>query len=253
MEIINYFKISLYWAILDTKCRYRRSIIGSFWETISALVLIVGISLIYTAVVGAGNTLSNMAYIGLGIIFWNAISGLINESSEVFIFNSHHILGSSLPLKIMSGRLICNNFITLSHQMILYLIGLFFLPIKISFTILFFPLGVSLFYLNACWITIVLGILCARFRDLGQIIKNIVQLFFFVTPIFWNPAVLESKRQFITDYNIFFHFLVILRDPLLGNIPDLKSYAVVLMTALLGFAILSFVNNKLGKNIALYL
>ena len=130
MQYIKHFKIFLYWAILDTKSRYKRSIIGSFWETLNALVLIIGISMIYAAVVGAGNTLSNMAYIGLGIIFWNAISCLINDSCEVFIFNSQHIIGSSLPLEIMSGRLICNNFITLSHQLLLYLIGVFFLPIN---------------------------------------------------------------------------------------------------------------------------
>jgi len=75
-----------------------------------------------------------------------------------------------------------------------------------------------------------IGMVSARFRDIPQLIGSFVQIVFFVTPIFWTPDLLKG-RTFVLDINPFYHLLEIVRGPLLGTIPSIENYfAVALVT-----------------------
>ena len=52
-------------------------------------------------------------------------------------------------------------------------------------------LGLVLIVLNGVWVGLLLGTICARFRDLPQIIASLMQIVFFVTPIMWPMAVTD--------------------------------------------------------------
>jgi ABC-2 type transport system permease protein len=95
-----------------------------------------------------------------------------------------------------------------------------------------------------CWLALlcagyVLGIICTRFRDVRQVVENIVQIAFFVTPIMWKPEFLPPEVRFIADYNLFAFFISLLRDPLPGEPVALGSRAAALaITAVGGLAAL---------------
>src|ERR1700720_4292556 len=65
-------------ALQDMKIRYRGSLLGPFWVTISTLVMIVSMGLIYAHLFHT-STDSYMPYLGLGLIVWQLISSLITE------------------------------------------------------------------------------------------------------------------------------------------------------------------------------
>ena len=71
---------------------------------------------------------------------------------------------------------------------------------------LFIP-GVCLIALNGLWMMLLLGTLCARFRDLPQIISSFVQVVFFMTPVIGRAAM---------NFNPFAALLAVARDPLIG-------------------------------------
>ena len=54
-------------------------------------------------------------------------------------------------------------------------------------TLLFIP-GFILFLINVAWISLAVGVLSTRYRDIPQVIANVIQVVFFLTPIFWSPA-----------------------------------------------------------------
>src|ERR1700681_4623509 len=93
------------WAWLDTVCQYRRSKIGPFWETINVLVMMLGITVVSSAVIG-GTVTGLIGYIGLGIIIWSAITALVTEGSATFVRNREHILASNLSIDFYIGRTI---------------------------------------------------------------------------------------------------------------------------------------------------
>ena len=67
------------WAWLDIVCQYRRSKIGPLWETITVLVMTLGITVVASAVFGGGATADLIGYVGLGIITWSLISSSMLE------------------------------------------------------------------------------------------------------------------------------------------------------------------------------
>ena len=67
-----------HWAWLDTKCQYRRSKVGPLWETINVAVMIAAISLVSSGLFGAKME-DVIGYIGLGLIIWSAIAGLVAD------------------------------------------------------------------------------------------------------------------------------------------------------------------------------
>jgi homopolymeric O-antigen transport system permease protein len=95
--------------------------------------------------------------------------------------------------------------------------------------------GLLLLFLNGYRMVTAVALLCTRFRDLELMIRNLMQLVFFVTPIFWDYRHVASNHLFIVDYNTFFYLIQIVRGPLLGETPPLQYYAIVLMVTVIGY------------------
>jgi ABC-type polysaccharide/polyol phosphate export permease len=70
---------------------------------------------------------------------------------------------------------------------------------------------------NLVWIVMLLGLFSTRFRDIPQLVSNIVQVAFFLSPIIWRADMLSPKAKFVADFNPLYHFMEIVRAPLLGE------------------------------------
>ena len=69
-------------------------------------------------------------------------------------------------------------------------------------------LGFLLVIINLNWIGIILSIICTRYRDLGQLVSNVMNLLFFVTPILWRSEMLNSY-QYLLNFNLFYHLILL--------------------------------------------
>jgi ABC-2 type transport system permease protein/lipopolysaccharide transport system permease protein len=98
----------------------------------------------------------------------------------------------------------------------------------------------------------VLAFLCARFRDLEQIIRNLLQLAFFVTPVFWKAELVVNSKRAIVDYNVLFYFIEIIRAPLLGQVPPLKYYAIAFGCTVIGYMIAVLVYQRMRRRLAFF-
>ena len=112
---------------------------------------------------------------------------------------------------------------------------------------LFFP-GFLIVVFNAVAVSIILGILGARFPDLTYSVAMIMAPMFFVTPILWMPDMLAGTRSQLAEMNPFTHFLAIIREPLLGGEPDFLNYAVTIgLSVLLMFLSLYMLGRHRAK------
>jgi ABC-type polysaccharide/polyol phosphate export permease len=241
----------LNWAWLDTVCQYRRSRIGPLWETINVLVMLIGLTLISSSIFGSSMT-DIIGYIGLGIIVWTAISSLVLEGCGVFVRNAGYVANSTLSVDLYVGRSIFKTLITFGHHVILYFVGVVFSLVPFGWTSLLAIPGIILLFVNGFWIVMVLGFICARFRDVELFVRNLMQLAFFVTPIFWNHHQIAANRRFIVEYNLLFYFIEIVRNPLLGEVPPLGHYLTVLAVTIVGFALAYLVHRKMRRQLAFF-
>ena len=60
------------------------------------------------------------------------------------------------------------------------------------------------------------GLACIRFRDIQQLVATVLLMALFVTPIFWSPQQLNGPLATFEQYNILYHYVAIVRDPLMG-------------------------------------
>ncbi len=216
------------WGLMgwqDIKQRYRRSVLGPFWLTLSMGILVGSLGVLYGVLFGVPID-DYLPFLALGFLGWGLISGIINEGCTVFIESEHLIKQVKLPFSAFVFRLIWRHLIVFAHNFVIYLV------VAVAFGIwpgaaglLLLP-GLVLVAVNAVWISLLFGMICARFRDVPQIVTSLLQVAFFLTPIIWMPELLGNRIAFVY-VNPFFHFVELLRAPLLGQVPTPLTWAVV--------------------------
>jgi ABC-type polysaccharide/polyol phosphate export permease len=219
-------------ALQDIRLRYRGSVLGPFWLTISTLVMVVAIGLIYGRLLHVAIA-TYLPYLALGLIVWQTFSTIITEGCETFLREQSVIQQVPIPFSIHAYRNVCRNFIVLAHNLIIVPIGLVVLRIPLNWHVLEIIPGFLLLAINGFWISILLGLISARFRDVQPIVASFLQVLFFVTPIFWSAEMLGSW-QTIATLNPLFAAIDVVRAPLLGAAPAENSWIVLLIMTVLG-------------------
>ena len=131
--------------------------------------------------------------------------------------NAGHILGSNISVDLYVGRTLFKTFITFGHHILLYLVGVALGLIPLTWIALLSIPGIALLLVNGFWVIIVLAFMCARFRDVELIVRNLLQVAFLVTPVFWNFQQISPNQRFMVDYNRFFIFFRSFGCPVGGN------------------------------------
>lgn len=229
-------------AWFDVRQRYTRSVIGPFWATLSLALYTFAIAVIFGALFKASLP-DLLAYLAIGMALWSYCLSIILEGANVFVASEAAIKQMPAPLCIHAYRLVSRTLILLAHNAIVP--GLVLLWTHSWGTVVGLPIalfGLCLLVVNSVAIVLMLGTLGARFRDLLQLLVNFTSLLFFVTPIFWRAEQL-GDRIWIALANPIYHFIEIVRAPLLGGHVTLFTWMFVLVfTALnltLGFVVYS--------------
>ncbi len=223
---------------LDVKRRYRRTVIGPFWSSISLAIYVGALG-----AVGAGLWHQNLhvylPFLTGGLIAWMLISTMVNEGCLLLISSAHLFRQIRFDYSILAYALIWRNFIVFLHHIVIFVIILLALaPDDLGLATLLVIPGILLVLLNGAWAALLSGVLCLRFRDVQPLIGNIVNVAMFVTPIFWPPNSLTGEEHLIfVDLNPFHHLVDVIRGPLLGEIPAAESYVWVVLIALAGWAL----------------
>ncbi len=226
--------MSLAWS--GIRQRYARTIFGPFWMTLSSGIFILAFGLIYSYLLNQ-DIHSYLPYITAGFLPWILFSTLVTESCTVFTAEKQAIANWQFPYSIFVYRLLCRNLIIFFHNLLIFLIVYMIYGAAPSWSMLWVPVGLVLFGLNGLWIALLLGTLCARFRDIQPLVLSVLQITMFVTPIFWRPEMLGKNRVVFVDGNFIYHMITVIRDPLLGTPPSTLSLTVCITCAAVGIAL----------------
>jgi ABC-type polysaccharide/polyol phosphate export permease len=237
----------------DVLQRYRRSVIGQFWITISMGILVACLGFLFGALFKTPYE-DFLPFLATGLILWSFITTTISDAGSAFTSSSNMIRQVSLPSLIYILRVVWRNLIVLAHNLVILPILAVFLSIPLGFELLLFIPGLLLLSLNLVWISYMVGVFSTRFRDLPQIIQSILQIFFYITPILWMPVLLQGRAEvYLIDLNPFFHFIELARAPILGQSPSLENWFVGIATLILGSLLTALLAKKYGHRIAYWL
>jgi ABC-type polysaccharide/polyol phosphate export permease len=209
----------------EIRQRYRRSFLGPFWLTLSTALLVAAMGPIYGHLMGQA-TASYVEYIAIGIVLWQFLASLINEGCQTYITSEGFLKQTRIPLSVYALAVVWRCLIILAHNALIVIVVVAYLRGPYTWQLLWVPLGLFAIALNGVWVCLLLGALSARFRDIPQMVGSVIQIMLFVTPIMWRPDMLASGR-WVARWNPIYHFIEIVRAPLLGMPAPSFSWLVV--------------------------
>lgn len=235
-------------AFHDIRQRFRRSVLGPFWLTLSMGIMVGALGLVFSTLFqqDMGRTLP---YIATGLIFWGLLTSCITDGTSVFISAESSIRNVPMPVSVHLYRALARNVMIWGFNMAIYVVVVIWFHVGLNWNSLLFVPGFLLFLINTAWISLTVGVLSARFRDIPQIIANLIQVVFFVTPVFWSPESLPHRPAYVTA-NPFYHLLEIVRAPLLGNTAPALSWIFCLIMAAAGVAVTAWLYRRTHARIA---
>jgi ABC-2 type transport system permease protein len=246
----------------DIKQRYRRSVIGPLWITLSMAITAAGLGVLYSALFHA-QIQTFLPYITVGFIVWNFMLGCLTEGTETFIRNEGLIKHLPAPLTVYALRTVWRLTLMFAHNLLVYfvILAIFWSSLTedgyvltpggdpqpgISWNILLAIPAFFVLAINGGWVAILFGIISTRYRDIPPVIISLTQLAFFMTPIVWTTDVLTKLatggeppkwRILVAELNPLYHYIEILRAPLIGTTQSWHHWVVVAAFTVVGWAL----------------
>ena len=221
-------------SLIELRRRYKRTMLGPAWVTVSLLIFGGTLSFVWAGLWGQ-NVVDFLPFLLSGLIPWTMIAGAIGESCAVFLGGEALIKNQQFPYTVLLYGTLTRNVLIFGHNLIGYAIIAVACGVPLNFSTLLVIPGTVLVLINCGWLCLLVAVLCLRFRDFQQIVASLLQIAMFVTPVFWAASQLQGKRAIIADVNIFYHMIDILRQPLLGKVPSAFSYSFCIVSAIVGW------------------
>jgi len=228
---MRYLPTALFMSWSDTKARYRRSVLGPFWLTLGTAIGVGGLGYVWS-------TLFNMdkaqfiPLLTVGLILWGFIAGIVTESTQVFIQNAQLIRNVQLPMFFHPLKLMLRHLINLAHNAVVIIIVFLIYPPEWHWSAWLALPAFLLTVLNLGWMSLLIGMFAARYRDTETAITNFMPLLFFMSPVLFKAEQL-GVGSWVVWANPFSYFITAVRDPLLNHpSPDFVWPVLLSMTVL---------------------
>jgi len=173
----------------ELKARYRGSVLGFFWSFINPLLLLLVYSFVFTFVMPAAHDKKIEPYalfMFCGILPWTWFASSLNEAAGVLISGGNLIKKVLFPAEILP-------IVTVLANMVHFFFGLVILsgfllyyqvPLRIS-ELALFPVVVVVQLILTLGFALLLSALTVHFRDIRDILSNLLTFWFFATPIIY--------------------------------------------------------------------
>lgn len=228
LDLTRCFKNWHIWVLLgvtDIRQRYMRSRFGQFWITLSTGIFVGGIGTVYAGLFHV-DVRTFLPYLAVNMTVWSLLSGTVLEGASTFVEAANYLKQDSLPKTVFTMRILMRNLIAFAHNLIIIpIVYILFLVLPSPVAFLAIP-GLCVVLIAAFFYILALGTICARYRDLGQIVTNLMQLAFFVTPIMWRLDQLGPRSAYVLWFNPFASLLQIVSEPMQGHVPALSTYGI---------------------------
>ena len=243
-------------VVRDLKARYRGSFLGFFWSFFNPLLLLLIYTFVFTKVIPGSHQKEMEPYalfMFCGILPWTWFSSSLLESSNTLIAGGNLIKKVLFPAEVLP-------IVTVLANMVHFFMGL---PIVAFFLIyyqrpldpmelLWFPLIVFTQLLLTTGLAILVSALTVHFRDLKDLLGNLLTLWFFATPIIYPMMVPPEDLRWMLNLNQFTHLAISYQEVLFfpGPYGHWKWLLALLVGSFLVFLAGYFVFDRLRDSFA---
>ena len=219
----------------ELKARYRGSVLGFFWSFINPLLLLLIYSFVFKYFLPrSGEDLPHYeVFMFCGILPWTWFSSSLLESSGVLISGGNLIKKVLFPAEVLP-------IVTVLANMVHFFLGLpilagFILYDRIAIDLAglaWFPVVVLVQLVLTLGFALILSALTVHFRDLRDILSNLMTFWFFATPIIYSYMMMEPKVMRFLNLNPFTHLAITYQEILYFPGPVGHAYWLMVLGAI---------------------
>ena len=206
----------------DIRSKYRRTLLGPWWITATNAITALIMGLVAGRFLGA-DMKTYLPHFMISMTIWNFISSSLNEACSTMINAGGMIKAVDMPLAIHVMRMVHRNLIIFLHNIAVIPFIWLVYPWPIGFQSLLAPIGLLIVYVFVVSGSMVISMICVRYRDVPPVMASILQLLFFVSPIIWVPTQIKGG-DLIVSLNPIAYLLAVTRDPIMSVSPHLLSW-----------------------------
>ena len=209
--LLKYRQLSQSLVVRDLKARYRGSVLGFFWSFINPLLLLLVYTFVFRYVLPARqpNLDPYALFLFCGILPWTWFSSSLLEASNVLIAGGNLIKKVLFPAEVLP-------IVTVLANMVHFLLAL---PILVAFLIYYhaplqwseivwFPVVVLVQLVLTLGLALIVSALTVHFRDVKDILSNLMTFWFFATPIIYSMNGAPPIGKTVLNLNPFTHLAV---------------------------------------------
>ena len=250
-ELFKYRQLILTLVSRELKARYRGTVFGFLWSFLNPLLLLLVYSIVFGIILPQssgrieGADLKGIDYaifLFSGLLPWLWFNSSILESANVLFVHGNLIKKIRFPIEVLPIMVVLTNLVhfVLGVPILLLMILLLGKTVGLTGWIFFFPVAIMVQFVFVMGLSFLVSALTVHFRDLKDILTNLLTLWFFATPIiypFMTPTIQNHKvivwlltlnpmTHIIEAYHYSFVF---------GSLPHWKKLPVTFIVGLICF------------------
>ncbi len=226
-------------VIREMKLQYKSSLLGVAWSLLNPLLQLLIFTFLFRVVMPLG--IENYpAFLFCGMLAWTWFQISLVQATNAITGHRELIRRPGFPAPMLPVITVTTNLINLLLALPLLLVFVLISGGELKWTALLLPFLMLLQFIFTLSLAYFLATVNVIFRDTQHIIGVVLQLMFFVTPVFYSGSRYPEKYQPILKLNPMLHIIGAYRDLLLyGKIPNLATLGVIAAFAVL-FLFLSY-------------
>ena len=233
--------------------QYRYSMLGWAWTLLMPTVQILVYSFIFGALLKVPHK-AQALYILTGLLPWTFMANTLMSASGALLSRGDAIKRCIIPKTTFAiTDLFRNLYVFLISFSSLYVISLL-IYVDFSFTILLFPLALIPLIIFTASLSILLSFMAPYFRDINEFVNVGLMIGFYATPILYQIVDMPEKYHLFFNSNPFYLlFKPIFEVVYHQQLPNIKSFGVAMLIALITSIVSYWGYKKLRNNVVYYL
>ena len=201
-------------VLRDIRVRYKRSILGFAWSLANPLLYLTVFYFVFQMAL-AINIPRFGVFAFTGILVWSWFQTSLSQSTGAIVGSRELVRTPGFPPAVLPVAIVTSNLIYFLVALSLLLVFLLFFGNGLSYWVMMLPVLVFLQFLMTLGLAYLIAALNVLFRDIGHLVSVLLQLMFFLTPIFYDASMIPDDYQSLYRLNPMVHIIESYRSVLL--------------------------------------
>ncbi|MCZ8512552.1 ABC transporter permease [Paenibacillus filicis] len=249
-ELYSYKEMIINLTLYDLRTRYKGSVFGFLWTFLNPLLLLGIYSLVFSTVMRMDIDYYYI-FMFIGLLPWIMFQSSLQVGTGSIVRNSNLIKKIYFPREVLPLSVLLGSLINYLFGLIILIPFLFFLKLKLSIIIIWFPIVLLIHLILTFGLILLFSSLNVYFRDVEHIIGVLVTAWFYFTPVIYPSDLIPKKYEHIFSLNPLKPIFDLYHDLFYyGRVPVLNTVWICLLVAIIFFSLGWIVFAKLNKNFA---